>query len=94
MKNVIILSLILILLSLAASGQRIRRPNIPTLSINRDTRLIAVQHYRLEKFRLLIARERIHRDGIITPMEKKRLKKINRHQRQRLTRARYYRLLS
>lgn len=94
MKNLFVLSLILILLSLAASAQRIRRPDIPLSLINRDPRLITAQQYRLEKFRIQISRERILRDGNITPLGKKRLKKILRHYRQMPPREMHYRLLS
>jgi hypothetical protein len=94
MKKLFILSFILILFSLAAPAQRIwdRRPNTPLSLINRNTRLIASQQYRIEKFRLQVARERILRDGVITPKEKKRLKRIRRHQK--TIRERHYPLLS
>jgi hypothetical protein len=86
MKKIITLSFILVLLSLAASAQRYRlyriRPNANTILPDRF-RPVSPDQYRLrtEYFRLRTARERILSDGIITPAEKRKIKRI-KHLRQ------------
>jgi hypothetical protein len=86
MKKIITLSFILVLLSLAASAQLYRynriRPNANTLLPDKYRGVSPGQYgLRTEYFRLRLARERILRDGIISPAEKRKIKRI-KHLRQ------------
>lgn len=98
MKKLFALSLILLLLSLAASSQRIRNllPNRQLNLRNRNIQLVSPQQFRLrtEKLRLQIARERILRDGIVTPHEKRKLKKMKRVHREKQFKKRKARRVS
>ena len=97
MKKLFALSLILFLISLAASAQTrntdLFRRNL-LLQRYRSNLLISTEQFRLrsENLRLRIARERILSDGVITPFEKRKLKKINRYHRHRLFIKRHRRL--
>jgi len=97
MKKLFALSLILFLISLAASAQLrntdLFRRNL-LLQRYRSSLLISPEQFRLrtDNLRLQIARERILSDGVITPLEKRKLKKINRYQRRMLFIKRHHRL--
>ena len=86
MKKLFALSLILLLLSLAASSQRTwnRLPGRPAILRERIIRLSPEQYrLRTEKMRLQIAREKILRDGIVSPVEKRKLRKVKRYHREK-----------
>lgn len=100
MKKIVTLNLILFLLSLAASSQQYRfdrvRPHSRVILRYRNFQLISPDQYRLrtEYYRLKLARERILKDRVVTPTEKRKVKRIKqlRHHR-RFIRARHYRLI-
>lgn len=86
MKKTAALSLILFLLSLAASAQvrnaDLFRRNL-LLQRYRSSQVISASQLRLrtENIRLQIAREKILRDGAVNPYEKRKLKKIKKQSR-------------
>jgi hypothetical protein len=97
MKKILILSLSLVLLSVAASaqqdnvGDRFRRHRVEHGFNNGQlTRPEKQQLYR-DHFRYKIAQRRARRDGFVGPIEHRRLHKMRRHNRHEMFRFRHNR---
>ena len=98
MKKILILSLSLVLLSVAASaqrddvGDRFRKHRVEHgFSNGQLTRPERHQLHR-DHLRYKVARHRASRDGFVGPIERKRLHKIRRHNRHELFRFRHNRV--
>ena len=96
MKKFFVLSAILILLSVAASaqrgpGERFRRHPIANGFNSRQ--LTRPERFELRKdhFRYNLMQRKAHRDGIVTPFERRRLYMIRQHNRRDLFRFRHNR---
>jgi hypothetical protein len=85
MKKILVFSLILVLVSAAASAQA--RPGIGA----RKGQISRPEKFELRKdvSRSLILRKRAHRDGVITPFERRRIHRAKCDTRRDLTRFRH-----
>ena len=94
MKKILTLSLALVLLSAAASaqkgpGDRIRRHSL-TQGFN-DGRLTKPERFELRKdaFRYQKLNRKVRRDGVVTPLEHRRLRNARLHERREMFRFRH-----
>jgi hypothetical protein len=78
MKKILLIACLFTLMGTAASAQTLRHRGMN----NRTgiTRLEAMD-LRRDHQRIKVARFRAQRDGIVTPVEKRKLRKMKRHQR-------------
>ena len=85
MKKVTILSLVFVLISTAVSAQR------PSNRYRRFNQITPLERFELRKdaLRYKMAERRAHRDGFVTPPERRKLHKIKRHNRKDLFRFRH-----
>ena len=86
MKKLVTLSLVLILVSVAASAQKLQNNRIRKYRMEQrfnDRQLTRPEMFQLRKdqFRYKIARRRALRDGYINPRERRRLVMMKRHER-------------
>ena len=95
MKKIFVLGMVLTLLAAAASaqgpGDRIRRQRIEQ-GFN-SGQITRPERFRLQKDRIQykVERRRAARDGRITPLERRRLSKIRRHDRREAFRFKHNR---
>ena len=93
MKRLLLLSIVLTLFVASASaqqrGDRIRRHRIERSFDNGQ--LTRPEKFRLQKnqFRYKVEKRRAGRDGRITPLERRRLSKMKRHDRREMFRYRH-----
>lgn len=87
MKKVLYLSIVLTLLSFAASaqsGERLRRQKLASgIRYGQITRMEAAELHRIHT-RTGIARHHALRDGRISPQEKRKLSRLHRHERRQI----------
>jgi hypothetical protein len=97
MKKILILSLSLVLLSVAASaqqdnvGERFRRHRVERSFNNHQLTRSERHQLRRDHFRYKIAQHRARRDGFVGPIERRRLHKMRRHNRHEMFRFRHNR---
>ena len=84
MKKIIIFSLILVLTSMAASAQS-RGNGLRKGQLTRTEKM----ELRKDVFRNEVIRKRAHRDGVITPMERRRIHRSRCDTRRDLNRSRH-----
>ena len=94
MKKILFLALILTLFAAAASAQvtdrhRYRHQRETQTFHRRELTRPELRRLHHDQLRLKIARRRAHRDGRITPLERRRLHQMQKHQRRALYRARH-----
>jgi len=94
MKKIFFLGLILTLFSVVASaqvteGQRFRHQREMRSSHRGELNRYELRRLHQGEFRYKMSRRRAHRDGIITPFERRRIHKMRRHQRHELYRFRH-----
>ncbi len=94
MKKILSLALILTLFAAAASAQQTEGHRFRHQRELRSSHRDQLNHLELrrlhhDELRYKIARRRAHRDGIVTPFERRRLHKMRRHERHELYRFRH-----
>lgn len=94
MKKILFLGLILTLFAAAASAQQTTRGRFHHQRDMQSSHRggldrFEARHLRHDQFRYRIARRRAHRDGIVTPFERRRLNKMKRHERHEMYRFRH-----
>ena len=94
MKKILTLGLALVLISAAASaqrgpGDRIRRHQV-TQGFN-NGQITRPERFQLRKdaFRYQMLNRKVHRDGVVTPLEHRRLHQVRRHERHDMFRFRH-----
>lgn len=81
MKKIVLLSLVLSLFTFSADAQ-LRPYRTRTSPLSRSTiTLREAMNMRRDHQRYKMARFRAQRDGVITPVEKRKLRKMKRHER-------------
>ena len=85
MKKILVFSLILVLTSVAASAQVGRGNGLRKSQINRNERI----ELRQDVFRNQSIRKRARRDGVITPIERRRMHRSKCESRRDLVRFRH-----
>jgi len=96
MKKIILSGLLIALISVTANAQRKPADRIQRFRIERGFDKAEINraerfHLRKDQLRYRIAQRRVKRDGIVTPMERRRLMKMKRHNRQELFRFKHNR---
>lgn len=97
MKKILVLSLSLVLLSVAASaqqdnvGDRFRRHRVERGFNNEQTTRPERHQLRRDHFRYKIAQHRARRDSFVGPIERRRLHKMRNHNRHEMFRYRHNR---
>ena len=95
MKKILFVGLILTLFAGAVSAQQTRNDRLPqqreVQSFQRGRQLTRpeVRHLRNDELRYKITRRRAHRDGRVSPIERRRLHNIKKDQRRDLFRFRH-----
>jgi hypothetical protein len=94
MKKIFFLGLILTFFSVAVSaqiteGQRFHHQREMRSSHRGELNRYELRRLHQDEFRYKMSRRRAHRDGIITPFERRRLNKMRRHERHELYRFRH-----
>jgi hypothetical protein len=93
MKKILVLSLLVMLVSTTVSAQtqsdRLRRHRIYKGFSNGQITRPERFDLRKDQFRYRLQQRRVHRDGVVTPFERKRLNKTKRHNRLELFRYRH-----
>jgi hypothetical protein len=94
MKKILFLGLILTLFAVAASAQitdrqRFRHQREMQSPHRGELNRPELRRLHQDRVRYKIARRRAHRDGIISPFERRRLNKIRNHNRHELYRFRH-----
>jgi hypothetical protein len=96
MKKVFILGLIITLANLSTSAQNRPVDRIQKFRMERGFNRGQITrperfHLRKDQFRYKIAQRRVRRDGTVTPMERRRLMMMKRHNRQEMFRFKHNR---
>jgi hypothetical protein len=94
MKKILFLGLILTLFAVAASAQvtdrhRFRHQREIQSYHRGELNRPELKRLHQDRFRYKVARRRAHRDGIVTPFERRRLHKVRKHNRHELSRFRH-----
>ena len=94
MKKIFFLGLILTLFAAAASaqetnGDRFRHRREMQMHRRGELNRFELRRLHQDELRYRIARRRAHRDGIVGPLEHRRLNKMRRHDRRELYRFRH-----